>query len=227
MKAYGQERTRETRLLTSAQPGDLTLTVAGGLDYKTGDELGLPATNVNVYDSETVVVSSYDDTTGVITLESAVQGYHFGAADSTGDDYEGIDMRGEVLQLSSSICITNTRDDSNTPRNWAVIIADFTDPNDLETYSAEVDIDNISISGLSQEGASAILQINHAEFGEKKIANSAIYGAIVPGISINDSALLTLEGNIVHDVVKFGIIGSDNDAISLDGNHVNGVRTEV
>ena len=105
--------------------------LAADLDYEEGDELGLPATNVNVYDSETVTVSSYDSTTGVITLNSAVQGYHFGAADSTAANYGGVDMRGEVLQLTSSIAITNTRDEEDTPRNWAVIISDFTDPFDF------------------------------------------------------------------------------------------------
>ena len=63
----------------------------------TGDKLGLPATNVDVYDSETVTVSAYDEVNGVITLDAPVTGYHFGAAVSTAADYSGIDMRGEVL----------------------------------------------------------------------------------------------------------------------------------
>ena len=149
MNAFGKQRTRVTRLLKSAQPGDMTITVAINLDYQEGDQLGLPATNVNVYDSETVTVQSYEPASGVITLTSPVQGYHFGAATSTEDAYGGIDMRGEVLQLSSSISITNQQEAPGTFRNWAVIVADFTDPNDFEYYAGTVEIDNISIQGLS------------------------------------------------------------------------------
>jgi hypothetical protein len=34
--------------------------VATGLDYKNGDKLGLPATNIDPYNSETVIVESYE-----------------------------------------------------------------------------------------------------------------------------------------------------------------------
>ena len=123
--------------------------MASGLDYQEGDQLGLPATNVNVYDSETVTVSSYDDTTGegIITLTSALQGYHFGAATTTAGDYGGVDMRGEVLQLTSHISITNSQESPTTFRDWAVIVSDFADPTDVDgrVYLGTVDIDHISI----------------------------------------------------------------------------------
>ena len=37
---------------------------------------------------------------------------------------------------------------------------------------------------------------------------------------------MTLENNVVHDVIKFGIIGANNGVNSIDNNIVNGVRTE-
>jgi len=49
-----------------------------GLDYVKGDKLGLPATNVEVLDSETVVVESYDSDSGLVTLTEPLKGYHFG-----------------------------------------------------------------------------------------------------------------------------------------------------
>lgn len=162
--AYAAPRTRVTRLLASASPGDSTIKVATGLDYQAGDQLGLPATNVNVYDSETVTVASYAEVSGegIITLTSALQGYHFGAATSTAADYGGVDMRGEVLQLTSHVSITNTQESPTTFRNWAVIISDFTDQNDGNIYSGTCNIEHISIQGVSQEGASAILRIDGA-----------------------------------------------------------------
>ena len=58
-------------------------------------------------------------------------------------------MRGEVLQLTSHISITNSQESATTFRNWAVIVSDFTDPNDGKLYLGSVDIDHISIQGLS------------------------------------------------------------------------------
>ena len=67
-----------TRLLRSAYPNTNTLMVDVGLDFVNGDKLGLPATNVKVDDSETVVVESYDPNSGLITLVEPLKGYHFG-----------------------------------------------------------------------------------------------------------------------------------------------------
>jgi len=86
-----------TRLLRSGHPGQDFLMVDTDLDYQNGDMLGLPATNIDPYNSETVYVESYDSQSGQIMLAAPLKGYHFGASKSTADDYEGIDMRGEVL----------------------------------------------------------------------------------------------------------------------------------
>lgn len=81
-----------------------------GLDYVNGDMLGLPATNIDPHNSETVIVESYDDQSGLITLTEPLNGYHFGAQESTGKDYSGVDMRGEVLLLSSNVNVTASTD---------------------------------------------------------------------------------------------------------------------
>ena len=65
---YGTPRTRMTRLMRSAYPNDATLMVPTGLDYMNGDKLALPATNSDPYNSETVIVESYDSESGQITL---------------------------------------------------------------------------------------------------------------------------------------------------------------
>jgi hypothetical protein len=75
---FGTQRTRVTRLFDSAHPQTKTLMVDTGLDFVQGDKLGLPATNVQMYDSETVTVAGYDSETGIVTLTEELQGYHFG-----------------------------------------------------------------------------------------------------------------------------------------------------
>lgn len=52
-----------------------------------------------------VIVVSYDTVTGVATINKAVNFYHFGADKSTGDEYNGVDMRGEVILLTRNLRI--------------------------------------------------------------------------------------------------------------------------
>jgi hypothetical protein len=57
-------------------------------------------------------VEKYDPATGIITLKTALNFYHFGAAESTAAGYSGIDMRGEVLSLSRNLKIQGGADTS-------------------------------------------------------------------------------------------------------------------
>ena len=48
-------------------------------------------------------ISAYDTSTGVVTLDSALNYYHWRAAASTETDYDGVDMRGEVTLLTRNV----------------------------------------------------------------------------------------------------------------------------
>lgn len=92
--------------------------VTPGLDWANGDKLGLPATNIDPHNSETVIVESYDTNSGLVKLTEPLKGYHFGASKSTGEDYDGIDMRGEVLVLSSNVNITASTDENSITKAY-------------------------------------------------------------------------------------------------------------
>ena len=106
LKLYGKVRTfKMTRLLVSAKKGDTTITVEKALDLVKGDKIGLVATSYIHNANDVNDVESYDAATGIITLKTALNFYHFGAAESTAAGYSGIDMRGEVLSLSRNLKI--------------------------------------------------------------------------------------------------------------------------
>ena len=105
-----------TRLLEPAYPLQEQIIVDTGLDWINGDKLALPATNIDPHNSESVIVEDYDPESGLVTLTEPLRGYHFGARSSTEDDYSGVDMRGEVLLLSSNVNVTASTDElSMTP----------------------------------------------------------------------------------------------------------------
>ena len=104
-KAYGKTRSRMARLTAEAQKGATSVTVEPGLDWVAGDLLGFAPTASQWTHSETATVTSYNSSTGALVLSAALKFYHFGAAASTGTNYQGVDMRGEVICLSRSIVI--------------------------------------------------------------------------------------------------------------------------
>ena len=57
-------------------------------------------------------MSAYDFETGIVTLETEVKYYHWGAEESTASTYKGVDIRGEVLILSRNIKISGEDVDS-------------------------------------------------------------------------------------------------------------------
>ena len=100
-----------TRLLAPAERRSKTFTVEKGLDFVKGDKLGLMPTSYKPRTHDSVVVKKYDNETGVVEIESPLKFYHWGQENSTGPDYEGIDMRGEVVLLSRNILIQGTDTD--------------------------------------------------------------------------------------------------------------------
>jgi hypothetical protein len=57
----------------------------------------------NAWDEAFVV--SYDAVTGAVQVDHPLDYYHFGREQSTGDLYNGLDMRGEVILLTRNVKI--------------------------------------------------------------------------------------------------------------------------
>lgn len=113
---YGKQRSfKMARLAAEAKKGDTSITLdkrTATIDLVAGDQIALLATDFLYDKGENVTVKAYDQGSGVVTLESALVNYHWGAAESTGNEYEGLDMRGEVVSLSRNIKIIGENVDS-------------------------------------------------------------------------------------------------------------------
>lgn len=111
---YGKKRKfKMTRLKKPCKKGDKTITVeTTNVDLVKGDKIGIASTSYKHDGGEDNYVEAYDAKTGVITLKTALNIYHWGADKSTAADYNGIDMRGEVVSLSRNIKIVGENVDS-------------------------------------------------------------------------------------------------------------------
>lgn len=106
LEAYGVPRTGKlTRLVEPALKGDSSFVVEPGLDWVAGDRLAMLPTSYQWDAWDEVFVVSYDVDTGVVEADHALEYYHFGREESTGDLYNGLDMRGEVVLLTRNVKI--------------------------------------------------------------------------------------------------------------------------
>ena len=70
-----------------------------------GDRLALLPTSYQWNAWDEIFVVSYDSETGVVEADHALEYYHFGQTESTGDLYNGLDIRGEVILLTRNVKI--------------------------------------------------------------------------------------------------------------------------
>jgi hypothetical protein len=106
MRIYGKQRSHHfSRLFLEAKKGDKTITIAKGMDLVAGDRLALLPTSYDNMASDDVFVTAYDTLTGLTTLDRELDYYHWGNPVSKSENYNGADMRGEVLLLTRNIVI--------------------------------------------------------------------------------------------------------------------------
>jgi len=93
-----------------------------------------------------VFVLSYDTATGKITLKSTLKYYHWGTAVSTGADFDGVDMRGEVLLLTRNVKI-----DAEDIESWGgqIVTSDTIEFSGKMRFGHTV-LDNVEIFNCSQ-----------------------------------------------------------------------------
>lgn len=94
-----------TRLEDSVYKGYTTVFVGEGLtNWVTGDDVYFAPTNLHPYHAEYRKIVSYNSQDGSLTLDEPLEFYHYGDRENSAD-YNGVDMRGEVINLSRNIKI--------------------------------------------------------------------------------------------------------------------------
>ena len=106
MRIYAEPRKwKMSRLYRPAERGQSEIWIDPGLEIYEGDRIALLPTSYEPHNSDDVFVRSYDNSSGRVVINRRLDYYHWGAAESTGPKYSGVDMRGEVILLSRNFVI--------------------------------------------------------------------------------------------------------------------------
>jgi len=133
-----------------------------------------------------VFVESYDNITGKITLKSKLNYYHWGRATSTGigSDFDGVDMRGEVMILTRNIKI-NAED----IESWGgqIVTSDTIEFSGKARYGHTI-MDNVEIFNCSQiDTFKSALRFEAASKRWSSVTNSAIHNGYAWGLMVKSS----------------------------------------
>lgn len=218
---WGQPRTARTRLLKTVFTNDQSITVEAGLDWKVNDTIALPSTTMNWYELDTAQITSYDNVTGVVMLNKRMSYYHWGAPVSTAGQYNGIDMRGEVMLLSRNIKIRGNDTDA-----WGcqIVTSDWVEGN-LEQRIGQTYMDNVEIFNCSQyDTMKGAIRFEGAKLGYSRVSNSAIHHGLGIAGYVTDSENVELVNNNVYTFSRFGLVITTSKNITFDGNWVSGIH---
>jgi hypothetical protein len=164
------------------------------------------------------VITSYDNTTGIVTVDRNLSSYHWGSSDSTGPQYSGVDMRGEVMLLSRNIRIK-----ADPFGGWGcqIVTSDFIEGN-LEMRSGRTYMDNVEIYNCSQKDTwKAALRFEGVKLGWSRISNSSIHSGQGYGANIQYAANVQLVNNNFFSFFRLGLVIQTSDNITFDGNWVS------
>lgn len=106
VELYGKPRFSMSRMLAEASAGDDSITVDATdstFDWAVGDKLFIATSTINNTHSEYKTITAISG--GVITLDSPLLYYHYGAAESTATTYNGVDIRNEVALLTRNVLV--------------------------------------------------------------------------------------------------------------------------
>lgn len=218
---YGKPRKQKmTRLREEARKGDRSITVEPSLDLVAGDRIALAATSYDALASDQGFVESYDSSSGKLNLKSPLNHYHWGAAQSTGPNYNQVDMRGEVMLLSRNIKIVGEDIEA-----WGgqIVVSSIIEP-DLTYRHGQLLLDNVEVYNCSQANtAKAAVRfegVTASPENASSITNSVIHNGLGWGVSITSAANVLMRNNVIFSFKPFGVSMLTVSNITFDDNIV-------
>jgi len=200
---WGMARTKTvTRLTAEAQFGANSFKVEPGLDIVAGDRLGLSPTSYELLAADYVHVTSYDNITGLVTINSTLLHYHWGAPTSTASQYNGVDIRGEVMILSRNIIISG----ENIEGWGGQIVTSDTIEGDLTVRYGSTIMNNVEVYNCSQVNTlKAAIRFEGAAGAYSHVSNCSFHNGLGWGVNILNSANVRFEGNTVFSFKPIGV----------------------
>lgn len=159
-----------TRLIVPVKTGDTDIFVEDPqTGWSVGDLIFLAPTAMQYTHGEYRTITAI--TQSKITLDEPLSFYHYGEGSSTADEFNGVDMRGEVALLSRNIVIQGEDKDG-----WGgqVLATDMFE-SDGTWRKGTIIMDNVQVYNCSQKDTYYSAVRFEGASGNSRVSNSAIH----------------------------------------------------
>ena len=221
VKFYGKSRDKMTRLIAPVYRGDTQIYIdmpSEGLDWEIGDEIYLAPTAMQFDHSDYAVIEAIEGSR--ITLTEPLNFYHWGDGRSTADEYNGVDMRGEVILLTRNIKIKGEDADG-----WGgqVLATDYFET-DGTWRKGQIIFDHVQMYNCSQENTyKASIRWEGAIGGTSSVTNSTVHGSMGWLASVYKSNNVVLEDNTMVGSRAIGVHLDNVRNVKMHGNFIGDV----
>lgn len=146
----------------------------------------------------------------MLTLDSALDFYHYGASASNAADYDGLDMRGEVRLLTRNVRIVGNDNNDNWGGN--ILTMDRMEF-DGSMRIATTKLDSVEVDKCSQQNTyhAAIRFENNGESKESYVKNSVVHGSEAWSLFISGSSNILIEDS---DFIGSKAVGVNLNSVS-------------
>lgn len=103
----GAARIAKTWLTQTGIDGDEAIFVEPGLKWKAGDIIAIAPSRYDPDEYDVMPISAYDSISGKVILTNPLRHYHYGAPESTQNDFSGVELRSEVILVNRNIQLLN------------------------------------------------------------------------------------------------------------------------
>jgi hypothetical protein len=210
-----------SRLRSEAKKDMNSFDVEPGLDWVVGDRIVLLPTGYVRHMKDDVFIESYDNETGAVTINTTLNHYHWGQPDDPSPDFNGIDVRAEVILLTRSVKIVG-----EDIEGWGghILTGDTVelDGTEIKMRTGHMVLDHVEVYNNSQiDTFNAAIRFENAMAGYSSVTNCTIHNGFGWGINVKSSANIEIAENMIYNFRPIGLALTSVTNVSVHDNVVS------
>uniref|UniRef100_A0A8C1B8X1 PKHD1 like 1, tandem duplicate 2 n=1 Tax=Cyprinus carpio carpio TaxID=630221 RepID=A0A8C1B8X1_CYPCA len=206
-----------TKLASTSQAGNSTLSLQESVDWKVGDNILLSTTSYDPWQTEIRTITAVTDYGRTLTLDQPLSYTHIGESYSVPGTSGSYQLAGNVALLTRNIKIIGQEyPEMNTQSYGArVLVGTFfiTKTADDTFITGKAQIRNVEFYQTGQEGWNDLSDPRYSlvfynlggVVGESYIKGCAFHNGFAPAIGVFGTDGLSIEDNVIHHTVGEGI----------------------
>lgn len=212
----GSARIARAWLLKEAFQGDDSIFVQPGLKWKSGDTIAIAPTRYDPSEYDVGTIDVYDPATGKVTFTEVLKHYHYGAADSTVDDFSGVELRAEVMLINKNIQIKNA---PGNKYGCHMVVSDYYDSKTKLKRGAITLLSNVEFHNCSNNVSTAgAIRFNFGTLGHHLIKNCSFHDGSHYALKTDFSGNITFRHNNIFRMTSRAISIENTNNITIDDN---------